>query len=866
MTALHSSHYTTSTTTTTTKTTVAALFKAGCDPSTLYCNGIDDNGRGPHLSLIIPGLDGSYPRSRLANDQCSSYYYYHCASCLHNRYPYQHQHSQSRSLLTHAPMATRTLYSYSTNHHSSSATANHGGGAEAVCTLHEVSSPGSPPELTNSKSSKSSSFHSSSLSDAINNDLAHFEDVTLDDFGEQYIRKMADTHVKPRPNTGARLLPSSSTVRARDLTSTKHSGFSQSRLGGSPVVPDRESIAQQMSLNIPPKQLSRRRRPRPPQPNSLLTSFQNKRSRSTSPVSSLGNDGRSSSQGRLSVGTSPRPGSFESFAHARRQSWQPGRRKTVKELEDEYDDLDEDLPEDAVIWNVPISPRPPQEREKSRSPRQSWSSTSHSPVDVGRGLGLDFSQSANPMPVQKPPRSPRLSSLPRSVSMTSIPEDYSLNPRSGVKSWDATMSDLSAEARMLTQVLEERAEEREREAERTIQNGGSPSKHNAKRAVSASTIELPPMRRGELMIDPLPVSKEKEKFLTRTRPSWLPPKDPEEEKRHLREYQKMMAKSLEAEKRKARQQQVEQYKRDHAKESIARVWQENVLPNWDERIKDPKTRDLWWKGVTPRDRGHVWAKAVGNELGLSESSYNLALERAKAVERRLAALGEQEAEKEKEWRWFSAIRQDVKEAFPELKIFQPEGPLHDTLIEVLMAYAMYRSDVGYVYGIHFPAALLILNLSGPAAFITLANIFNRPIPAAFLTSNSASMSAAYKAVLSLLEKKISVLHAHLTNPQLELSPDSYLGPFFQSLFCSQRFGMDIASRIWDVYVFEGEDETLIHAACATLAKLEGKLYGSRDEILDALSEKQYSLGKEDDFMDLVRQLGNKKDDKRPNSW
>jgi len=371
----------------------------------------------------------------------------------------------------------------------------------------------------------------------------------------------------------------------------------------------------------------------------------------------------------------------------------------VQELEDEYDDLDEDLPEDAVIWNVPISPRPPTEREKSRSPRQSWSS-GPSPTEMSKGLGLDFSSSGNPMNVNKPlPKSPRLSSLPRSVSMTSIPEDYSLSPRSGTKTWDATLCELSAEARMLTQVLEEHAEEREKEQERHVQNG-SPTKRNPKRSVSSSSIELPPMRKGELMIDPLPISKEKEKFLTRTRPSWLPPKDPEEEKRHLKEYQKMMAKALEAEKRKTKKQQQEQCDRDDTKESLARVWEQQVMPNWDEAVKEPRTRELWWQGITPRDRGTVWQRAVGNDLGLSEASYNLALERAKAAEQRIASLSEQDASQEKECIWFEAIRHDVKEAFPELKIFQPGGPLHKTLVDVLMAYAMYRSDVGYVYGTH----------------------------------------------------------------------------------------------------------------------------------------------------------------------
>jgi hypothetical protein len=166
----------------------------------------------------------------------------------------------------------------------------------------------------------------------------------------------------------------------------------------------------------------------------------------------------------------------------------------------------------------------------------------------------------------------------------------------------------------------------------------------------------------------------------------------------------------------------------------------------------------------------------------------------------------------------------------------------------------------------FIAALLILNLSGPSSFITLANILNRPLPTAFLTQNTQSTSSTCSSVLRLLENKIPNLHAHLTNPQLQLDPVEYLAPIFTSLFCSHRFDMDIASRIWDVYVFEG-DEVLIHAACATLAKLEGKLYGSREEVLNALcSSKVYDLGKDDEFVMLVQQMGSKKEDKRPNSW
>jgi hypothetical protein len=285
--------------------------------------------------------------------------------------------------------------------------------------------------------------------------------------------------------------------------------------------------------------------------------------------------------------------------------------------------------------------------------------------------------------------------------MTAIQENYNLNPRSATKSWDAAMSELSVEARELTEVLETLAEQKEREQEEKVQLG-SPRKRAASenRTITLSSIQLPPMRKGDIMIDPLPISKEKEKVLTRTRPSWLPPKNPEEEKRHLKEYQKMMAKALEADKRKAQKQQQQQCERDTTKESLARVWEQHVLPNWSNVINEPRTRELWWRGVTPRDRGTVWQKAIANELELSEASYNAALQRAKSTEKRLRKLTPEERVKEREWQWLQSIRRDVAEAFPELKIFQSGGPLHEALLDVLMAYAMYRSDLGYVHGTH----------------------------------------------------------------------------------------------------------------------------------------------------------------------
>jgi hypothetical protein len=199
------------------------------------------------------------------------------------------------------------------------------------------------------------------------------------------------------------------------------------------------------------------------------------------------------------------------------------------------------------------------------------------------------------------------------------------------------------------------------------------------------------------MIDPLPISKEKEAVLSRTRPSWLPPKNPSEERRHLREYQRMMASSLEADHKRQAESQARMSCRDDTASSLLRIWEEHVLPNWDAVTSQKRTRELWWRGIAPRSRGAVWQRAVGNELELTDASYHAALSRAKGLERKLAK-GEGDQDEKRKGEWFAAIRREVSGTYPELRIFQAGGPLCEPLVDVLMAYAMYRSDVGYVSG------------------------------------------------------------------------------------------------------------------------------------------------------------------------
>ncbi|KAK5719974.1 hypothetical protein LTR15_007247 [Elasticomyces elasticus] len=722
--------------------------------------------------------------------------------------------------------------------------------------------PSSPPELSYSKSSKSSdSSPSASLAGDISTEtLSHFEDVTLD---ENRRSSLEDCNVKADSRPTLRR-PAKRISNASAETVVRHS-VSPPSIPRDKRFPSLQGavsdVLRDQSLNLPQGRGMRRGFTSPSSPSFMTNGPRRLASRSPSPNQSIPENDTTYSPQQLSSLTprsslsAPSPNML-----GRRQSWQPGR-KTAKQLEAEYDDGDDDLPDDAILENVPITPLPGQPRSprvKTPSPqRKPLHNTLHS-ANVPKNAKRPSAPTIMPNGQYGAPRSPRHGRppmLPHSATVASFPaEPFSLKHIS--KSW---ASDLNEEARELSAALEEHAERLSSDKRRSGTNSvtSSPPRPNlaAKRA-KTTILELPPVQKGSVMIDPLPISKEKEAVLTRTRPSWLPPKNQKEEKKHVKEWEQMMARAADAEKKRAAREKEEDESKVEQKSDMAKIWVEHVLPNWDSVITQPHTRELWWRGVTPESRAEVWPRAIGNELQLSHSTFEAALRRADEVEEKVSEMPSEERSKSKEAQWLLAIDRDVSNAFPELELFENGTPVHRALTEVLKAYAMYRHDVGYVYGTHLVAATLCLHMRAGDAFVVLANVLNRPVPLAFLVHDKAAMSSAYELVLSTLKYKCTKLHSHLTCAATDLKPEDYLDPIFRCLF-AYNLPPEHVSRIWDIYAFEG-DKVLVRAAVAVLGRLESKLYGSKEEVLDLLSwrnEKRWEVGTEEDFVKAVRDAG-----------
>lgn len=144
--------------------------------------------------------------------------------------------------------------------------------------------------------------------------------------------------------------------------------------------------------------------------------------------------------------------------------------------------------------------------------------------------------------------------------------------------------------------------------------------------------------------------------------------------------------------------------------------------------------------------------------------------------------------------------------------------------------------------------------------MALANILNRALPLSFYSDDPGAKSSAYNLMLQTLASKSAPLHSHLLSLP-DHDADLYLRDIFTSLFTSQ-LALDEASRLWDVYVFEG-DGVLIRAAVAILLDHEMALLGTTSvgEVQKVLRGKKQRLvgkpGDEDKWMRMVREAGKK---------
>ncbi|KAM4599456.1 TBC1 domain family member 12-like isoform 2-T2 [Fundulus diaphanus] len=332
-------------------------------------------------------------------------------------------------------------------------------------------------------------------------------------------------------------------------------------------------------------------------------------------------------------------------------------------------------------------------------------------------------------------------------------------------------------------------------------------------------------RRKNLEFEPLSTTA----LILEDRPSNLPAKSEEETQRHKLEYEEMVAGAKRREMKEAQKKKRQMKERHRQEDSISSAmvtWNSEILPHWDSMKGTRRVRELWWQGLPPGVRGRVWSLAIGNELNITPELYEIFLSRAKEKWRSYSETssvndnesdgGASLADRESS---LDLIKLDISRTFPSLFIFQKGGPYHDLLHSVLGAYTCYRPDIGYVQGMSFIAAVLILNLEEAEAFITFANLLNKPCQMAFFRVDHDLMLKYFTAFEIFFEENLPQLFSHFqTN---SLTPDLYLIDWIFTLY-SKSLPLDVACRVWDVFCRDGE-ESLFRTGLGILRLFEDVL-------------------------------------------
>ena len=280
----------------------------------------------------------------------------------------------------------------------------------------------------------------------------------------------------------------------------------------------------------------------------------------------------------------------------------------------------------------------------------------------------------------------------------------------------------------------------------------------------------------------------------------------------------------------AAEQDKRRIKRERQMEDAADEWTKQLIPRWGEPRVRAKGRELVGRmGVPTRVRGVVWPVLIGNASMVTPELYKIFETRANRFKHNkrkhnqltllspkaaasataadaiaepavtdsalddLAAFGKAGT--------ISYIDTDLARTFPQLAFFQEECAMHDQLRSILYTFCFYRPDVGYVQGMSYMAAYLLLYMPPYKTFVCFANLLSSPFFHCFLKMNEQHTQLRYRFFLDLLHAHAPALSFHLSS--IGVTPDLFLLEWCMTLYC-KRLKLDVVGRVWDMYVVEGE--------------------------------------------------------------
>jgi len=168
---------------------------------------------------------------------------------------------------------------------------------------------------------------------------------------------------------------------------------------------------------------------------------------------------------------------------------------------------------------------------------------------------------------------------------------------------------------------------------------------------------------------------------------------------------------------------------------------------------------------------------------------------------------------------------------------------------------MYRPDIGYVQGMSYVAAVLLLFMDNEyQSFVTFCNLMTKYPIMPFYSFNDVQVRKIMQLYKTVFAHNLPELceHFELENVQ----PKHYIYEWFMTLF-TRAFDLKLVTRVWDFYFLDGIF-VLFKTAIAILQILEDHMIdGEMDEILPVLQHVSDYIKEddEDEFVNTMNSVG-----------
>ena len=368
------------------------------------------------------------------------------------------------------------------------------------------------------------------------------------------------------------------------------------------------------------------------------------------------------------------------------------------------------------------------------------------------------------------------------------------------------------------------------------------------------------------------------------RPINLPPKSKEEENFHreLVLQNRKMYINLLKQKQELEKSNLQNLEQKHQQQKIkAEFWINKIIPNWSKMKNNKNIKKYFYEGIPNIIRGKIWSLCIGNKFSITKEFYDIEakksiqllmkLERNSykknknndesdnssslsiSTKKKYSQYIKKTLDKEKS---INLIDLDIERTFPSMGVFKKESQLGENLREILRIFVVARPDIGYVQGLSYIAATLLLQMDKFQSLVCFMNIILSPNILPFYRLDEQNIKKRLDLFNDIFKINLPELFDHFQ--ENEILPEHYLLEWFMTLY-TRNIYFDLALRIWDIYMIEGI--VALYKTAIVIFCLHEKEYLQMEfsDIMNHLKNLENNKYNEDNFIESMKNV--KFDDK-----